>query len=59
MTDDHDRCEWVNVSSGTGLLRLPGQNPERCKIIVCVSVCVYRMVQLPVILSEAEDLLLF
>jgi len=18
MTDDHDRCEWVNVSSGTG-----------------------------------------
>jgi len=20
MTDDHDRCEWVNVSSGTGSL---------------------------------------
>jgi len=18
MTDDHDRCEWVNASSGTG-----------------------------------------
>jgi len=18
MSDDHDRCEWVNVSSGTG-----------------------------------------
>jgi len=27
MIDDHDRCEWVNVSSGTGSSRLPGQNP--------------------------------
>jgi len=23
MTDDHDRCEWVNVSSGTGSLGFP------------------------------------
>jgi len=22
MTDDHNRCEWVNVSSGTGSNRL-------------------------------------
>jgi len=22
MIDDHNRCEWVNVSSGTGSLRL-------------------------------------
>jgi len=22
MTDDHDRCEWVNISSGTGSPRL-------------------------------------
>ena len=22
MIDDHDECEWVNVSSGTGLPRL-------------------------------------
>jgi len=22
MTDDHDRCEWVNVSSDTGSPRL-------------------------------------
>jgi len=25
--DDHDRCEWVNVSSGTGSPSCPGQNP--------------------------------
>jgi len=25
--DDHYRCEWVNVSSGTGFLGCPGQNP--------------------------------
>ena len=33
MTDDHDRCEWVNVSSGTG-----SQNPESHKMVVCVCV---------------------
>jgi len=35
MTDDHDECEWVNVSSGTTLPGLSGQNP-----LVCVCVCV-------------------
>jgi len=43
MTDDHDRCEWVNVSSGTRLpahLGCPGQNPESRKMgCVCVCVC--------------------
>jgi len=24
MIDDHDRCEWVNVSSGTGSPTPPG-----------------------------------
>jgi len=28
MTDDHDRCEWVNVYSGTGSPGLSRQNPE-------------------------------
>jgi len=36
MIDDHDRCEWVNVSSGTSSPGLPGQNPESCKTVVCV-----------------------
>jgi len=25
MVDDQSRCEWVNVSSGTGSLGRPGQ----------------------------------
>jgi len=40
MTDDHDRCEWVNVFSGIGSPRLPRQNPESRKTVVCVCVCV-------------------
>jgi len=36
MIDDHDRCEWVNVSSG---LSCPGQNLESLKQL-CVCVCV-------------------
>jgi len=36
MTDDHDRCEWVNVSSGILSPGCPGQNPERRKTVVCV-----------------------
>ena len=27
MIDDHDRCEWLNVSSGTSSPGLSGQNP--------------------------------
>ena len=40
LTDDQDRCEWVNVSSGTGSPGSPGQNPERRKtaVYVCVRV---------------------
>jgi len=33
MIDNHDRCEWVNVSSGTGS---PGQNPMIRKTVVVV-----------------------
>ena len=34
MIDDQDRCEWVNVSSGTGL---PGQSRTKgCKMVVVV-----------------------
>jgi len=28
MIDDHDRCEWVNISSGTGHPGCPRQNPD-------------------------------
>ena len=35
MSDDQDGCEWVNVSSGTGL---PGQKAVKR---LCVCVCVY------------------
>jgi len=36
MTDDHNRCEWVNVFSGTGSPGLSGQNPESGKMVVCI-----------------------
>jgi len=39
MIDDHDRCEWVNVSSGTGSLGLSQKNPESRKTVACC-VCV-------------------
>ena len=35
-----DRCEWVNVSSGTGSPVLSRTNPKSCKMVVCVCVCV-------------------
>ena len=44
MIDDHDRCQWVNVSSGTRLPAhpgCPGQNPDSRKMVVCVCVCIY------------------
>jgi len=37
MIDDHDRCEWVNVSSCTNSL---GQNLESRKTVVVVVVAV-------------------
>ena len=40
MIDDHDECEWVNVSSGTAHPGCPEQNPKRRKTVACVCVCV-------------------
>jgi len=39
LTDDHDRYEWANVSSGTGHPGCPGQNLQSCKTVVCVCLC--------------------
>jgi len=36
MIDDHDECEWVNVSSRTAHPGCPGQNPQSRKTVVCV-----------------------
>jgi len=41
MTDDHDRCEWVNVSSGTrspGLSRTKSREPQNGYVCVLLSV---------------------
>ena len=50
MTDDHDRCEWVNVSSGTGspgLSRTKSRQPKSgC---VCACVCQHFMTLLTLI----------
>jgi len=35
MSDDQDGCEWVNVSSGTGLPGSPGQKAVK-RLCVCV-----------------------
>ena len=39
MSDDQDKCEWVSVSSGTGL---PGLSLTKAikRLCVCVCVCV-------------------
>jgi len=39
MIDDHDECEWVNVSSGTGSPGLSRTFPQSRKTVVCVCVC--------------------
>jgi len=36
MINDHNRCEWVNVSSGNSSPSCPRQNPESRKMIVVV-----------------------
>ena len=36
MIDDRDRCEWVNVCSGTSSSMLSWTNPESLKMAVCV-----------------------
>jgi len=38
MIDDHDGCEWVNVSSGTGSPRLSWPKSIEPKMVVCVCV---------------------
>jgi len=37
MSDDQDKCEWVSVSSGTGL---PGLSLTKAIKRLCVCVCV-------------------
>jgi len=39
MIDDHDECEWVNVSSVPAHPGCPGQIPQSRKTVVCVCVC--------------------
>ena len=45
MSDDQDGCEWVSVSSGTGLpglSRIKGRQTVVCMCVcVCVCVCVW------------------
>ena len=40
MIDDHDECEWVNVSSGTGSPGLSRTKSTERKTVVCMCVCV-------------------
>jgi len=40
MIDNHDDCEWVNVSSGTGspgLSRTKSKEPKNGCVCVCVA----------------------
>ena len=44
MSDDPDGCEWVNVSSGTGLYPgSPGQKAVK-RLCVCVCVCGFSVI---------------
>jgi len=59
-TDDHDRCEWVNVSSGTSSLGCPVQNPDSRKTVLSVFMCVlltYLLTYLPLLTEERNGLL--
>jgi len=47
MSDDQDRCEWVSVSSGTGLPGSPGPTAVK-RLCVCVCVCVRACVRVKV-----------
>jgi len=38
MTDDHDQCKWLDVSSGTGSPGLSKTKSEDRKTVVCVCV---------------------
>jgi len=39
MIDDHDKCEWVNVSSCTGSCGCSVQNQQSPKTVLWVRVC--------------------
>ena len=39
MFDDQDGCEWVSVSSGTGLPGLSRTKGRKTVVFVCVCVC--------------------
>jgi len=40
MIDDHNRCEWVNVSSGTSSLGLSWMKSRERKMVVVIVVAV-------------------
>jgi len=44
MIDDHNRCEWVNVSSGISSHGCPGQNPESRKMVVVVVIAFFPLI---------------
>ena len=46
MTDDHDRCEWVNVSFGTGSPGLSQTKSREAVKWLCVCMCVLASVVL-------------
>jgi len=52
MTDDHDRCEWVHVSSGTGSSGL-SQTESRQPKNGCV--CVHVMPAIPGYKKEIQN----
>jgi len=56
MTDDHNRCEWVNVSSGTSSPRLSWKKSREPSNGLCVCVCVC-CVQLMSVMSHYRRLL--
>jgi len=39
IRDDHDKCEWVNVSSGTSSTRVILDKIQRAVKQLCVCVC--------------------
>jgi len=43
MIDDHNRCEWVNVSSSSGSPWLSWTKSREFKMVVCVCVCVLHL----------------
>jgi len=47
MTDDHEGCEWVNVSSATGSPGLSQTVSESRKMGVCDRVCHCALLRYP------------